>query len=81
LDADFAAVEQDGAGIGASRTGENARQRALACAVLSNESMNFAGAQVQGGVLERLHPPVVFANISSFEQKPILSGARARIAA
>ena len=61
-DFDRRAIQRNEAAIGARGPGENARQRALAGAVLAHQGVHFPGAEREIRAFERIDAAVVFGD-------------------
>ena len=61
-DRGWSAVDEDFAGIGAGRPGEDAGEGALTGAVLAHQGMDFAGAQRKGCAFQGVDPIVMFCD-------------------
>ena len=56
VDANDASIDEDPAGIGRLRAGQNLHERRLAGAVLTDQRQHFAGIELQRNVIQRPHP-------------------------
>ncbi len=55
-DFDFDALEQDAAGVLRVDPGQDLHHGRLAGAVFATQGVHFAGAQLEVGIVERVHP-------------------------
>ena len=68
LQADFLALEAEGAGIGRVDAGDDLHQRRFAGAVLAHQRMDMAALQAEGNVVERQHAGEGLADALDLEQ-------------
>ena len=64
----------DGAGIGLMSAGDDFDERRFARAVFADQGVNFAGAQFEGDVLERVNAGEGFGNGCELEEAGTVKG-------